>query len=219
MDCSQDLLGFDSDISKINIFKESDPLLPVLPSLDIPEEPLADGLITPPVTPLHSFHAFLKEGRWLFLPPPVMPVILTQSEVKSSSDSSDTTEYLTPHDTVREKKSTALRKRAACSKSLSLPSEEHPPRKRIRSNTVAAHLDCIVQGMSKPSTLIGVEHFGVCPILLVRPVTLPVDSEPTIWHPPFLLQIVSYPTPDLVRQLTTPRMPSVSPLACQIPRK
>ena len=96
MDCSQDLLGLDSEISKINIFKESDPLLPMLPSLDIPEEPLTDGLTTPPVTPLHSPHAFLKEGRWLFSPPPVMPMIPTQSELKSSSDLLDTTENLTP---------------------------------------------------------------------------------------------------------------------------
>ena len=103
MDCSQDLLGLDSEISKINTLKESDPLLPVLSSLDIPEEPLADGLTTPPVTPPHSPHASIKEGRWLFSPPPVMPVIPTQSEVKPSSDSLDTTENLTPHDTVREK--------------------------------------------------------------------------------------------------------------------
>ena len=89
-----------------------------------------------------------------------MPVIHTQSEVKSSSDLLDTTENLTPHDTVREKKSTALRKRAARPKSPTLPSEEHLPRKRIRSNTVAAHLDCSIQGTSKPSTLIGIEHFG-----------------------------------------------------------
>ena len=75
MDCSQDLLGLDSEISKINILKESDPLLPVLPSLNIPEEPLADGLTTPPVTPLHSPHAFLIKGRWLFSPPPVMLMI------------------------------------------------------------------------------------------------------------------------------------------------
>ena len=142
---------------------------------------------------------FLKEERWLFSPPPVMPVIHTQSEVKSSSDSLDTTENLTPHDTVREKKLTALRKRAAHPKSLTLPLEEHPPRKRIRSNTVAAHLDCSIQGTSKPSTSIGIEHFGVHPILLVRPVTLPVGSEPIIWHPPSLLQIESHPTPDLVR--------------------
>ena len=103
MDCSQDLLELDSEISRINILKESDPLLPVLPLLDIAEEPLADGLTIPPVTPLHSPYAFLKEERWLFSPPPVMPVIPTQSEVKSSSNSLDTTENLTPHDTVRER--------------------------------------------------------------------------------------------------------------------
>ena len=149
-----------------------------------------------------------------------MPVIPTQSEVKSSSDSLNTTENLTPpHDTVREKKSTALRKRAAHPKSLPLPSEEHPSRKRIRSNTVAAHLDSSIQGTSKPSTLIGIECFGTHPVLLVRPVTLPVGSEPIIWHPPSLLQIVSHPTPDLVRWLTTSQMPYVSPPACQISRK
>ena len=199
MDCSKDLLEIDSETRKINILKESDPLLPVLPSLDIPEEPLADGLTTPPVTPLHSTHAFLKEERWFFIPPPIMPVKHSQYEVKSSSDSLDTTENLTPHDTVREKKSTAPRKRAAHPKSLTLPSEEHPPRKRIRSNTVAAHLNSSIQGMSEPSTSIGIEHFGVHPILLVRPVTLPVGLEPIIWYPPSLLQIVSHPTPDLVR--------------------
>ena len=96
MDCSQDLLELDSEISRTNILKESDPFLPVLPSPDIPEGPLADGLTTPPVTPLHSPQAFLKEGRWLFSPPPVMPVIPTQSEVKSSFDLLDTTENHTP---------------------------------------------------------------------------------------------------------------------------
>ena len=219
MDCSQDLLELDSEISRINILKESDPLLPVLPSLDIPEEPLADALTTPPVTPLHSPHAFLKEERWLFSPPSVMPGIPTHSEVKSSSNSSDTTENLTPDHTVREKDSTALKKRAAHPKSLTLPSEEHPPRKRIKLNTVAGHLDSSIQGTSKPYTSIGIEHVGVHPILLIRPVTLPVGSKPSIWHPPSLLQIVSHPTPDLVRQLTTSQMLYVSPPACQIPRK
>ena len=203
IECSQDLLELNSEIGKINILKESDPLLPVLPSPDIPEEPLADGLTTPPVTPLHPPLAFLKEERWLFSPPPVIPVIPTQSEVKSSSNSLDTTENLIPHDTVREKKSTALRKRATYPESLTILSEEHLPRKRIRSNTVAAPLDHSIQGTSKPSTSIGIEHFGVHPILLVRPVTLPAGSEPIIWHLPSLLQIVSHPTPDLVKRLTT----------------
>ena len=108
MDCSQDLLELDSEIRRINILKGSDPFLPMLPSPDLPEESLADGLNTPPVTTLHSPHAFLKEERWLFSPPPEMPVIRTHSEVKSSSNVLDTTEIgsnSTPHDTVKEKKS------------------------------------------------------------------------------------------------------------------
>ena len=50
MDCSQDLLELDGEISRINDFKDSNPFLPVLPSLEISEEPLKDGLDTPPVT-------------------------------------------------------------------------------------------------------------------------------------------------------------------------
>ena len=131
-----------------------------------------------------------------------MPVIPTQSEVKSSSDLLDTTENLTPHDTARENKSTALRKRAAHPKSLILPLEEHPPRKRIKPNTVTTHLDSSLQGMSEHSTSIRKGHSGetvVHPILLVKLVTLPVGSELITWHLPSLLQIVSHLTPDLVR--------------------
>ena len=73
--------------------------------------------------------------------------------------------------------------------------------------------------MLEPSTTIGIEHFGVHPILLVRPVTLPVGTEPTIWKPPPLLQIVSHPTPDLVKRLTTSHAPYVNSPACQTFRK
>ena len=114
--------------------------------------------------------------------------------------------------------------------SLTLPLEKYPQWKRIKSNTVAAHLDCIAQDTPKSTTPTGNEHFGktlVHPILLVRPVTLPLDSEPTayyqmestIWHLPSLLQIISHLTPSLVRWLITSWMPYMSPPACQIPRK
>ena len=205
MDCLQDILEFDSEVNRINISRESDPFLPVLPLPDKPEEPLETRLNTPPVTPLQFPQAFVKEERWLFSLPPILPVTPTHSEVNSPSSVLDTTKIglnSSPYATVREKKSTALRKRAACPTSLTLPSEEHPPRKRTRSNTVAAHLDRSIQGTSNPSTSIRNEYFGktlVHPILLVRLVTLPVGSELTIWHPPSLLQIISHPTPNLVR--------------------
>ena len=145
MDCSQDLLELDSEISRINILKDSDPSLPVLPSPEISEEHLEDGLNTSSVIPLQSPHTFHKEESWLFSPPPVVLTLSTHPEVTSTSYASDNTKSRqnpTPNVTVREKKPKALRKRAACPTSFSLPSEEHPLRKRIRSNTVAAHLDC-----------------------------------------------------------------------------
>ena len=124
-----------------------------------------------------------------------------------------------PCDTEIWNKSPVFRKKTTCPASLVLPSEEHPPRKRIKPDTVAALLNHISQGTSEPSTTIGIEHFGVHPILLVRPVTLPVGTEPTIWKPPPLLQIVSHPTPDLVKRLTTSCVPYVISPACQTFRK
>ena len=146
MDCSQNLLELDSEVNRINIPRENDPFLPVLPSPDISEELLENGLNTPPVTPLHSPHAFLKEENWLFSPPPVVLMTYIHSEVKSPLDTS--TEIgpdSTPQDPVREKKSTTLRKRVACPTSPNLPLEEHLP-KRIKLDTVAAHLNCSIQG-------------------------------------------------------------------------
>ena len=114
---------------------------------------MEDGLSTHPVTPLQYPHAFLKEERWPFSPPPVVSTLPTHSEVKPPSDALDTAEVglkPTPYVTVREKKSAALRKRTAHPISQSLLSEGYPPRKRIRSNTVAAHLNQSAQGILEP---------------------------------------------------------------------
>ena len=46
MDGLQDLLELDGEISRINNFRDSDPFLPVLPSLEISEEPSEDRLDT-----------------------------------------------------------------------------------------------------------------------------------------------------------------------------
>ena len=78
MDSSQDELGIDNENSRTIFLRESDPFLPMIPSPEIEEEPLEGGLNAPPTTPLHSPHAFLKEDRWLFSPPPVLTVASTR---------------------------------------------------------------------------------------------------------------------------------------------
>ena len=78
MDSSQDELGIDNENSRTIFLRESDPFLPMIPSPEIEEEPLEEGLNAPPTTPLHSPHAFLKEDRWLFSPPPVLILASTR---------------------------------------------------------------------------------------------------------------------------------------------
>ena len=136
--------------------RDSDSSLPVLPSPDILEV-LRTGLNTPPTTPQHSPHAFLKEDRWLFSPPPVLTVASTRL------DNFRTEFSATPHDTEKWKKSPVLRKKATHPASLVLPMEEHPPRKRIKPTTVATLLDHNSQGTLEPSTTIGIEYFEVPP--------------------------------------------------------
>ena len=52
MDCAKDLLELDSEVNNLNLLKEDDPFLPVLPSPEIPEKLLEEGFKTPSVTPL-----------------------------------------------------------------------------------------------------------------------------------------------------------------------
>ena len=162
MDSSQDELGIDNENNRTIFLRESDPFLPVILLPEIKEEPLEEGLNTPPVTSLHSPHAFLKEDRWLFSPPPVLTVAPTKLDNFKIGFSS------TPHDTEIWNKSPIFRKKAIHPAFLVLPSEGHPSRKRIKSNTVAALPDHSSQSKSETSTTVGIEHFGVHPVLLIR---------------------------------------------------
>ena len=65
-------MELDNENKRTVFLRESDPFMPILPSPEGQEEFLEEGLKTPPSTPTHSPHAFLKEDRWLFSPPPVL---------------------------------------------------------------------------------------------------------------------------------------------------
>ena len=195
-------MELDNEHNRTVFLRESDPFMPILPSPERQEEFLEEGLKTPPSTPIHSPHAFLKEDRWLFSPPPEL------TPENTNLDKSETKTDTTPHDIDRDQNSKTLMKRVVRPSSLILPSEGKSPRKWSRTNTVAALLDNT--SAKRQGT-----HSGAHPILLVRPVRLPVGTEPVTWNPPPLLQIVPRPTPELVRKLTNSRIPYVNSPACQ----
>ena len=131
MDDILDNIDFDIENNRTVFLKESDPFLPIIPSPEIQEEPLEERLRTPPATPMHSPHAFLKEDRWLFSPPPVL--ISEHAKLDNSEIGLNLTD--------KRRKSPALRKRAARPKSLVLSSEENPPRKRVGPSTTSTPHD------------------------------------------------------------------------------
>ena len=125
-------------------------------------------------------------------------------------DKSETKTDTTLHDTDKDQYSKTLTKRVVRPSSLILPSERKLPRKRSKTNTVAALLDnTSAKRQDTPITTDNTQS-RVHPILLVRPVRLPVGTDPVTWNPPSLLQIVPRPTPELVRKLTTSRIPYVN---------
>ena len=97
MDNTQDDVEHDIENNRTVFLKENDPFLPIIPSLGIQEKPLEERLKTPPATPIHSPHAFLKEDRWLFSPPPVL------TSEHTNLDNFETGFNLTPHDTDKKK--------------------------------------------------------------------------------------------------------------------
>ena len=197
-------MELDNENKRTVLLRESDPFMPILPSPERQEEFLEEGLKTPPPTPIPSPHAFLKEDRWLFSPPPVLTLENT------NLDKSETKTDTTPHDTDKDQNFKTLTKKVVRPSSLILPSEEKSPRKRSRTNTVAALLSkTSVKRQDTPITKDNT-HSGAHPILLVRPVRLPVGTDPVTWSPPSLLQIVPRPTPELVRKLTNSRIPYVN---------
>ena len=85
-------MELDNENNRTVFLRESDPFMPILPSPERQEEFLEEGLKTPPSTPRHSPHAFLKEDRWLFSPPPVLT--LENTNLDKSETKTDTTHMI-----------------------------------------------------------------------------------------------------------------------------
>ena len=90
-------MELDNEHNRTVFLRESDPFMPMLPSPERQEEFLEEGLKTPPSSPIHSPHAFLKEGRWLFSPPPVL------TPENTNLDKSETKTDTTPMTLIRIK--------------------------------------------------------------------------------------------------------------------
>ena len=182
MDKTDNSMEIDSEVDSINFTKDCDPFLPVIPSPRLPEEIFQETVKTPPVTPMHSPYPFLREET-LFSPPPHIPREFTESDGISLQNP------------TRKQKTTTR------PKPYILPLKWNNTKRKSKKSSIASLLKTKTETLKEPSKTDreNTEALRPTPVLLIRPIHISKAQSPITWNPPSLLQIVSRPTPDLVR--------------------
>ena len=202
MDMEPYLFEDDSEIGAINFITKDDPMLPTLPSPEIPEEILEEDTVPVRiVTPLHSPHPFLSDD---LLQGDKSQLSNYQTSVKSENTNSELLDCNFPLPWALNSNELPSRNR----KRRSGPSACDIPVKRNKRNTASLTLnsgDKTARTNPKSIPRQDAESSVAKPsgqsILIVRPLFLPGGQGQGTVQPPSLISIVTYPSPALVSKL------------------
>ena len=217
MDMEQYLFEDDSEIGAINFITRDDPMLPTLPSPEIPEEILEEDTVPVRiVTPLHSPHPFLSDDL-------IQGDKSQLSSYQTSVNSEDTNSELLdcnfhlPWTLNSDELPSRNRKRR------SGPSACDIPVKRNKRNTATSTLnsgDKTARTNPKSIPRQDAESSVVKPsgqsILIVRPLFLPGGQGQGAVQTPSLVSIITYPPPTLVSKLTELHRARTCPSDCEM---
>ena len=217
MDMELYLVEDDSEIGAINFITRDDPMLPTLPSPEIPEEILEEDTVpVRSVTPLHSPHPFLSDD---LLQGDKSQLSNYQTSVNSEDINSKLLDCISPLPWALNSDELPSRNR----KRRSGPSACDIPVKRNKKNTETSTLNSgdkpartnpkSVPRKDAESSV--VKPLGQ-PILIVRPLFLPGGQGQGTVQPPSLISIVTDPSPALVRKLTELHKARTCPSDCEM---
>ena len=202
MEMESYLFEDDSEIGAINFVTKDDPMLPTLPSPEIPEEILEEDTVPVRiVTPLHSPHPFLSDD---LLHGDQYQLSDYQTSVNSEGTNSELQDCIFPPPWALNSDELPSRNR----KRRSGPSACDIPVKRNKRNTATSTLnsgDKTARTNPKSIPRQDAESSVAKPsgqsILVVRPLFLPGGRGQGTVQPPSLISIVTYPSPALVSKL------------------
>ena len=217
MDMEPYLFEDDSEIGTINLVTRDDPMLPTLPSPEIPEEILEEDTVPVRiVTPLHSPHPFLSDD---LLQGDKSQLSNYQTSVNSEDTNSELLDCNFPLPWALNSDGLPSRNR----KRRSGPSVCDIPVKRNKRNTVTSILnsgDKTARTSPKSIQRQDAESSVAKPsgqsVLIVRPLFLPGGQGQGIVQPPSLISIVTYPSPALVSKLAELHKARTCPLDCEM---
>ena len=161
---------------------------------------MEEGINTPPPPHVYTPHAFLRMPAPVNSPTPIAVVKPVQ----------------TPSGPVSKK--SLQGKKSSHKQKLSVETHSTPSTSKVNVNSPlklqkTQPSTSMEENNVLPSTpVLGDLSKGnvSCLVLLVRPNVYPPKSTSVTWYTPPLLQIVTRPTPDLMKRLTTSRLPYVS---------
>ena len=207
----------DSEIGAINFITRDDPMLPTLPSPEIPEEILEEDTVPVRiVSPLHSPHPFLSDD---LLQGDKSQLSSYQTSVNSEDTKSELLDCNIPLSWTLNSDELPSRNR----KRRSGPSACDIPVKRNKRNTATSTLnsgDKTAWTNPKSIPRQDAESSVAKPlgqsILIVRSLFLPGGRGQGTVQPPSLISIVTYPSPALVSKLAELHKARTCPLDCEM---
>ena len=217
MDMERYLFEDDSEISAINFITRDDPMLPTLPSPEIPEEILEEDTVPVRiVTPLHSPHPFLSDD---LIQGDKSQLSSYQTSVNSEDTNSELLDCNFPLPWTLNSDELPSRNR----KRRSGPSTCDIPVKRNKRNTATSTRnsgDKTARTNPKSIPRQDAESSAAKPsgqsILIVRPLFLPGGQGQGAVQPPSLVSIITYPSLALVSKLTELHKARTCPSDCEM---
>ena len=207
----------DSEIGAINFITRDDPMLPTLPSPEIPEEILEEDTVPVRiVSPLHSPHPFLSDD---LLQGDKSQLSSYQTSVNREDTKSELLDCNIPLPWTLNSDELPSRNR----KRRSGPSACDIPVKRNKRNTATSTLnsgDKTAWTNPKSIPRQDAESSVAKPlgqsILIVRSLFLPGGRGQGTVQPPSLISIVTYPSPALVSKLAELHKARMCPSDCEM---
>ena len=207
----------DGEIGAINFVTKDDPMLPTLPSPEIPEEILEEDTVpVGTVTTLHSPHPFLSDD---LLQGDQYQLSDYQISINSEDTNSELLDCNFPLPWALNSDELPSRNR----KRRSGPSACDIPVKRNKRSTAISTLNSgdktartNPRSIPRQDAESSVEKPSGQSILIVRPLILPGGQGQGAVQPPSLVSIITYPSPALVSKLTELHKACTYPSDCEM---
>ena len=217
MEMESYLFEDDSEIGAINFVTKDDPMLPTLPSPEIPEEILEEDTVPVRiVTPLHSPHPFLSDD---LLQGDQYQLSDYQTSVNSEDTNSELLDCNFPPPWALNSDELPSRNR----KCRSGPSACDIPVKRNKRNTATSTLNSgdktawtNPKSIPRQDAESSVAKPSGQSIPIVRPLFLPGGRGQGTVQPPSVISIVTYPSPALVSKLAELHKARTCPSDCEM---